>query len=403
MRRLGLLARIKRTRDHGAVATIVTVFLAGGVVMGMLALSADIGSIMSERRQVQNGADASAMALGALCATKDPGCADATAAAAVKPYANANAKDNLTAISNVCAHGVATITNPCEVGDASDLGKCAPAPGWLTSAFPYVEVKARTQTSGGTGVFTPFARALTGSSNTYVTSCARSSWGPPSSYTGTIPVVFSACEWQNFMTADGGVYPPGPGSAGYGSGPGQVPWPAASLERIIYLYSANPSNCAFKGKDTDGGFGWVQSANCEATVSTAGWVQIDTGKSMPAGCKPVLASLYNKVIAIPVFDCLVKDNNTPTYTDITPLNCNPSQAGGAKSWYHIKGWATYYLSGYRAPSMTAASGASGAVPCSNPDSCLSGWFLNGQLAGASSITPPGGDTDFGTYAVLPAG
>lgn len=395
--------RPKRRHDAGAVAVIFSALIATGVIMGTLALSIDVGSIMSERRQLQNGADASSMFLGKLCGKKDPACSDAGAAAAIKPLANANAKDQLSAISNVCARGVSGITTTCEAGVASDLGKCNPAPGWLTGAFPYVEVKTRTQTSAGTGVFTPFARVLVNSSDTYVTSCARATWGPPKSHTGSIPVVFSACEWQAFLAADGGTYPPGPGPSGYGNGVGQVPWPVAALERVIYLYSRTPTSCSFKGKDTDGGFGWVANVNCAAQVSDLGWVQIDTGKDTPNQCKTPLQNLYNKVIAIPVFDCLVKQNGAPGYADISGVNCAPDVSGGAQTWYHIKGWATFYLSGYRAPSLTATSGASGIVPCNNPDSCLSGWFLNGELSGSGAINPPGGDNDFGTFQVLPAG
>ena len=50
-------------RDRGAAAVLVTVLLAGGVIMGMLALSVDVGTLMLERRQLQNGADATSLAL----------------------------------------------------------------------------------------------------------------------------------------------------------------------------------------------------------------------------------------------------------------------------------------------------------------------------------------------------
>jgi hypothetical protein len=75
----------------------------------------------------------------------------------------------------------------------------------------------------------------------------------------------------------------------------------------------------------------------------------------------------------------------------------------------VAGWAKFYLSGYR------LSGTGGTVhssilpgsnypgPCSASQRCITGWFLKGVLDDASSIEPPGGGTDYGTYAVLPAG
>lgn len=405
----------KQVRERGAVAAIVAVLMGGGVVMGMLALSIDIGQIMAERRQLQNGADASAMALAQLCAKSDPTCAATTAtspgndpaASAVKPLAKANAKDNYAAVASVCANAVPTIAVPCETPNASDLAKCSPPPGWLVSGIPYVEVKTKTETpAGGDTVLTPFAKALTGNpanDGSTVHACARSAWGPPGSHTASIPLVFSACEWQGFLTAASGNYAAAPGPNGYGSGAGQVAWPSGSSEWVINLYSSTPSNCAFKGKDTDGGFGWVSNTGCVASVTDLGWVPIDTGKDIPNDCKSRLSAVHNKVIQLPVFDCLVKENGTPPYTDITAINCNPDATGGAQTWYHIKGWATFYVAGFRAPSMTGTSGATGVVPCPNPDSCISGWFLHGELQGASSVVPPSGSNNFGTYAVLAAG
>ncbi len=59
----------RRRRDRGAVALIVTVLFAGGVLMGVAALTVDVGQLYSERRQLQNGADAAALSLAKVCAT----------------------------------------------------------------------------------------------------------------------------------------------------------------------------------------------------------------------------------------------------------------------------------------------------------------------------------------------
>ena len=47
-----------RGHDDGAVTMLVAVLLAGGVLLGMAALTVDVGLIHAERRELQNGADA---------------------------------------------------------------------------------------------------------------------------------------------------------------------------------------------------------------------------------------------------------------------------------------------------------------------------------------------------------
>ena len=72
--RRGLL----RGHDEGAVTMIVAVVLAGGVLLGMAALTVDVGLIHAERRELQNGADAGALAVAQQCAV-GPGATRARA------------------------------------------------------------------------------------------------------------------------------------------------------------------------------------------------------------------------------------------------------------------------------------------------------------------------------------
>ena len=71
-----------RPRDKGAVAAIVAILVSSGVVMGMLALTVDVGNITAERRQLQNGADAATFALARSCSKSPVGAACASPAAA---------------------------------------------------------------------------------------------------------------------------------------------------------------------------------------------------------------------------------------------------------------------------------------------------------------------------------
>jgi Flp pilus assembly protein TadG len=403
MRRLS--TRLRPSRERGAVAILVTILLSFGVVFGSLAISADVGRIMSERRELQNGADAASMALAQYCAAADAACTTAGAPTAIKPLANANAKDQKAAISSVCAGGVPGIAAACEAGVASNLGKCTPRPTWLAAGVPYVEVKTKTETaSGGSVLGTPFARALSGGSpGTTVTSCARAAWGPPGAYTATVPVVISACEWKR-STTNGTVYQAAPKGAapGYGTPPAQTAWPPSSAEITIFLKTTTSVPCAINGKDTAGGFGYVldSAGNCQASLSINSWAQINTGSSTP--CEPTLSTLRGTVIDLPVFDCLIKSGTVPAGGISGYPDCTGATGGGANSYYHVVGWAKFFLSGYKVGgSQEKPSYLTGNVPCTGGNRCLSGWYVAGPLSGATSIVP--GGSSFGAYAVLPAG
>jgi hypothetical protein len=351
------------------------------------------------------------MALAQLCAKNDPKCARPStsnsdpAAAAIKPLANANAKDQLSTVSNVCASGVPAISVGCEAGNAAELAKCPQTPGWLVPGIPYVEVKTQTQTASGNTVLTPFARALTGSSGTTVTSCARSAWGPPGQYTARVPIVVSECEWKS-NTSSGTVYQSGPGSPapGYGTSAGQTPWPALTSEITIYLKTTTSVPCAINGKDTAGGFGYVvdTAGNCQAAVGIGDWIQIDTGSS--TSCVPEIANLRGSVVELPIFDCLVKAGSAPTGGISSYPDCSGASGGGTISYYHVVGWAKFYLTGYKVGgSQEAASLRSGSVPCSGGDRCISGWYTTGSLTGTGTIVPPTSNNNFGASLVAPAG
>lgn len=118
------------------------------VLLGMTALVVDIGMLYAERAQLQNGADAAALAIAQDCAASRCGDYEATA----KHLANANANDS---------HSVAT---PVIAGNT-------------------VTVQTSTATSdGGTAVRHWFAPIL-GIDSTRVDAVAAASWGSPSKAT----------------------------------------------------------------------------------------------------------------------------------------------------------------------------------------------------------------------------
>lgn len=429
MRRLSVTftnGRFRANRERGAVA-VITAVITMFVVIGVLALSIDVGRMTYERSQLQNGADATAMALGSYCGQKPTPaqCTSDPTQNQLEQLAGLNAADGKTDLSDthggapfipVCFHSAGSFSfagqPPCAAPPTTteQLDNCLPLPTWVTSGFPYVETRARTlESSDSTLLPSVFAKALTGSDGTTHMTCARATWGPPKSYSGSIPLTFSACEWDNFTHMAGFVWPtpPSDASPGYG-GAGQPAWPPVAYEKVIKFQDGDKSApCTYSnGKDGPGGFGDVQPLGgvCSQTVQTGGWLLGDNGKSVDVKCRAPLAAMRGHAVLVPVFDCLYVTNfvyTGPKPDDSLCQGKTTSTVGGTYN-YHIKGWAKFYLSGYVFPSDEQKSYVSKAFPCASSESCISGWFLTGELA-ADSISEPGGDTDFGTYAVVPAG
>ncbi|MDT5038170.1 MAG: hypothetical protein QOE03_3355, partial [Micromonosporaceae bacterium] len=162
--------KLRGQRQRGVVAVLVAVVLGTGVLMGAAALVVDVGNMYAEHGQLQNGADAAALAVAGACASE--GCTDAAAQIrTAQKYADANARDGHTKVTMVC-------------GSWDGLAACPPPTGGLSDcigdppADNYVEVRVRTELADGSTVLPPtFAAAMAGSSSyrgTSIATCARS-------------------------------------------------------------------------------------------------------------------------------------------------------------------------------------------------------------------------------------
>lgn len=419
-----LLSREPGERERGATATILAVFLAGGVIMGLLAVSVDLGNLTYERRQVQNAADATSMALASACAANETNCNPENPD--VKGLLGGNSHDAVSRYNGLpyaegaCVHGagqpVGTVLPPCTVpGDVSDLGSCPPLPSGFDPLIPYVESYAATQTVGnGDKLFLPFSRVLAGGAagDKGSSACARAAWGKPVGYSAALPITLSTCEWDA-QVIDGAGFAPAPSgpTPGYGSA-GQPVWPIAHEVAIALHSTGYADGCNWNSKDFPGGFGWLTGDDCSVEVAEGGWAQVDTGNNVPSDCSDWVDDLLYKTIDIPVFDCIVNSHGAPTGPPPTgPGTCDPENpgSGGANTWYHLAGWAKFYVSGVKlsgGPGGSEAPGSSLTCPGSgNSGRCLTGWYVTGALADAPDIAAPGGPAtgDFGAYVVKPIG
>ena len=296
--------------ERGASAVFVAILLVP--LIGFLAIALDVGALYAERAQLQNGADAAAIAIARDCA--DGACDNPSGLAASFTAANAN-------------DGAANVDPPDIDLDAQTVT---------------VSDSTRTDT-GEDAVQHPFA-SLIGTDSTTVGAAATAEWGPP----GSGPVLALALSWCEFQQSLG-------------------------AEGALMTIRTDTNKTCKKSPSEEiipGGFGWLDNttAPCEATINlslnldAAGelWVGSDAGGSAPNDCKDRLPGLKNTPILVPIYD-LVRGTGTtaeyrifafasfsitgwnfPSTSDIDPLAplCPPSAAKDCKkgsNWRGIQG------------------------------------------------------------------
>ena len=401
----------RRDREKGAVTTIVAVLLASGVVMGMLALTVDVGNIMAERRQLQNGSDAAALALARSCAKSPVGtdCSSAAnASSGLASLAGANSKDNLQSVPAldaasqplICGHNVPTLPTCTLPSSASDLAACVPTPSWLDSSTPYVETRATTLSSGSNpnALTSFFARAVVdGYVDKQYRACSRAAWGPAGATGTTLPLVMGYCDWQS-KTADGTKFAPAPP---YTPAPGTstttLPSAISSGDYpiLIVAHAGSDDTVDTCGRNANGGFypggfGWTETdaTVCSTSFDDEGNADGDPGASLPGTCKDQLAGYVGREVYIPV-----------------AIEASGTGSGGT---YTVDGVASFFFAGYA--QMASADPKNKAVykeptglctgKCNGSTSYIWGWFTTGIVPTSTTI---GTGTPRGGTAVVPVG
>jgi hypothetical protein len=338
MRTLTLRLRAAE-REQGAVLVFVAITLFS--LLAVSALVIDVGAMVQERRTLQNSADAAALAVAKDCST-GPTCGSYSATAA--SYTNSNADDGTSNVEGVCG------TTPL-------LPACTNPPAVPTGAG-YVRVSTKTRSTDGTDVL-PFSLArVMGFTGAIVHRQAVAAWGAPKSLVSGLPLTISLCEYSRY-TLNGTQYVTEPIPTN--------PWPA---ERVLYFHNTTqaPScNQGPSGADLPGGFGWLQtSTDCETASAVDSWFNDSTGRPPPSSCDvPELAALKGTIVYVPVYD-------------------NTNGLNGSNGQYHIKGYAAFYLTGYSINGQyKQKSLVTGNPPCGGSDSCISGFFVGGEIVPSS--------------------
>jgi hypothetical protein len=360
--------------ETGAIGVLIAVLLGAGVLFGMGALVVDTGQLYQNRAELQNGADAGAIAVAKSCinATCTPSIAT--------QYANANAS-KLTG-------GIAAVNQVCGTGS---LGGCPASTGVITdcpspppAGTNYVDVHTSTKLQNGSTLLPPvFSRALPGNGNykgSTVYACAQAEWGAPSTAT-TIGVTISACSWDVYTSQGTSYAPPPPYPPN--------PLPSASFDRVLRLHTTSSStSCPTEpaGADAPGNFGWTSDplSNCTVTISN-GTYGGSTGASVGQDCGDVINSawLHQTLVFIPV------------YTSVTGT--------GGNTTFTLKGFAAFVITGYNLPALKAHGQGSDWLnksnDCKGSNVCINGYFTQGLIPATGDLGGP----NLGAYIVKLSG
>lgn len=231
--------------DRGATAVLVGLLMVP--LVGFVAIALDVGAIYVERGQLQNGADAAALAIAQECA--EDGVCNAPNALA-ESFTDANAND----------------------GAANNL-----VPTFPNSRTVIVSASTRTA-AGEDAIRHPFA-ALIGVSSSTVGATATAEWGSPKGGTAVLPIAISLCEFT----------------------------PALSGNLVLIKYDTK-LKCAGPKSIIPGGFGWLDRAagDCAAFVDpSTGEALIEQGNSYPGACDAVMMKLKGSTVLIPIFDRVI--------------------------------------------------------------------------------------------------
>jgi Flp pilus assembly protein TadG len=210
--------RRMRVRDErGGVAVWVAMSMIP--ILVVLALVYDVGLLFWEKGQLQNGADAAALAVAQECATSPSTCAGAAASLAAG-MADVNANDDRAAAA----------IQSLQVNASSGT----------------VTVQSSTRNDSGTALQHPFL-SLLGPSSTTVDASATAVWGTPIAGS-TFPLAIAECEFDDL--------PPQPAD---------VENPVVSE---LLINNGNTSEPCANGYP--GGFGWLDADDCVAQISAGG-------------------------------------------------------------------------------------------------------------------------------------
>jgi hypothetical protein len=324
--------------ERGVAGVLVALMML--VLIGAGAMAVDVGQIYAERAQLQNGADAAALAVAKKC--HESGCTQTAADTMAQDLANANANDGG---SRVLTPVDLSVANQVTVRTSTAQGK--DGPGFLSKMF---------------------ASALNAPPAT-VGAYAVANAAPPSGG-GGFPLAFSNKCWDLAGGAASGILQ-------------KISWKPGTT-------CTNPS-----GHTVPGGWGWLADADndCYAVTTVGNVAATDPGSDKPAQCYDVLNGWITTLegggkvdVPFPVFDTTVGTGGGATFHII------------GYATFEIHGWKFGNNSVYEYHNKASDPDMNAALSCNGGgDRCLIGKFV--KFVTISSGGGGTGGDDLGTVDI----
>lgn len=310
-----------RNETRGAISVMVALLLV--MMLAAAAIAIDVGAMYAERAELQNGADAAALAIAEDCAESNCGASSDTA----QEYADRNAKDTAADAILLSAPGASPVRVQATSEDAA---------------------------SGNDSLALSFS-SLLGFPDPTVAATASATWGSPAGGPAMLPLAFAKCVIDGMI--DGGVQ--------------TIPTHGSTTHPCT---STSPS-----GQTLPGGFSWLNTASgaCETQLTIGTNVLGSTGASIPGNCSTAVLkpSLVGQTAILPLYD-----DKTGT---------------GSGATYHIYGWATFRILGWRFPG-NAVNNTGPGPQCTSPCTGIIGEFISYTTLDDEFTT---GGPDLGTSVV----
>lgn len=334
MRRLTKPKLDRPERERGAAGVLVAGIML--VLIGAGALAVDAGQIYAERAQLQNGADAGAVAI--LQACHASGCSQTEAEGIAQELADGNANDGDSHLFEVVLSP--NSTSPTEVTVRTKTGDGSGGAGFLGKMFS----AALNAPPASVGAYATAALTFPGSGSGF-------------------PLAISDNCYNLSETS-----------------------PTGEIQKISYKPGGTCTGPS--GTEIPGGWGWLDQENCEATTQTGtNDLGSDPGNNPPFDCEEILTEWRSTLLAggevnvpFPIFD-----NAT-----------NQGQNGQ----FNIIGYATFKIFGWKFgnnhiwefrnsekdadvdPAMTSDLACTG-----GKDRCIIGQFVKFESIDSFSGTP----------------
>ncbi len=376
------------SEDNGSISIIVTILFSSTLLFALFIAVADVSTLYTERRVVQNSADSAALALANECATEGYGSITGNNAAygekiCLNPvsakefaeyYANANSPDLVTSVQEICGSSLGVCTS-----QPQGALKCQEIPSQFEN---FVRVVTRSKEVGGSSIVPIFTKLFSATpSGVDVFGCAQATWGNSNSATVVFPFSLSICDYRQsgFLTAS--EFAPNSPTISAGCS-------ITDLSNIVQTFTSPLSGFAMTA-----GFGCPGSSTPQ-TITVGDELTVETSLSLLESICGGRTEFYSGVAKLAGTKIIVPA--------VGSVQCNSQSNNCQGSFkYKVAGFFSFNFQGgkFKNRGLVGVSPTNGwPNSCNASTSCIYGNFDKGLIAQGSISTTPG-VTNTGTRAV----